>query len=140
LATYDHVGLLSAPLPAPVEQLPLLPRSTDGNAEIGARARAYLHVNCSNCHRPGASARGEMDLRYDTALPATNICGLAPLLGDLGIADARILAPGSPSRSVLLQRMKRLDVFRMPPIGSNLLDSAGSLLLENWIRNLADCR
>jgi uncharacterized repeat protein (TIGR03806 family) len=140
LATYDHIGLFAAPLPAPAEQLPLLPRSADSGSELGPRARAYLHVNCSNCHRPGATARGEMDLRYGTALPAMNICGLAPLLGDLNIADARLLAPGAPNRSVLLQRMKRLDVFRMPPIGSNLLDSAGSLLLENWIRNLADCR
>ena len=92
LPTYDHIGLLSAPLSAPVEQLPALPRSTDASQALGARARSYLHVNCSNCHRPGGTGRGEMDLRFDTALPAMNICDAVPLLGDLGIADARILA------------------------------------------------
>ena len=140
LTTYDHIELLSAPLPASVEQLPALPGSTDNNQALGARARSYLHVNCSNCHRLGGTGRGEMELRFDTALPAMNICDAIPLLGDLGIADARILAPGAPGRSVLIQRLKRQDVFRMPPLGSGRPDNAGILLLENWIQGLTDCR
>jgi hypothetical protein len=140
LLTYDHIGLFAAPLPAAVENLPALPRSADANASLSARAKAYLHVNCSYCHRPGGTARGEMDLRFDTALPAMNVCDAAPLLGDLGIADPRLVAPGSPGRSLLLQRMKRQDVFRMPPLGSSLFDDAGILLLENWILGLAGCQ
>ncbi len=97
-------------------------------------------MNCSNCHRPGGTGRGEMDLRFDTALPAMNICDAVPLLGDLGIAGARILAPGSPGRSLLIQRLKRQDVFRMPPIGGGRPDNAGILLLENWVRGLAGCQ
>jgi len=140
LATYDHIGLFTAPLPAAVENLPALPRSADASVSLGARAKAYLHVNCSNCHRPGGTGRGEMDLRFDTALPAMNVCDAVPQLGDLGIADTRIVAAGSPGRSVLLQRMKRQDVFRMPPLASNLSDDAGILLLENWIEGLAGCQ
>jgi len=140
LLTYEHIGLFSVPLPAAVDQLPVLPRSTDGSASLADRAKTYLHVNCSYCHRPGASARGEMDLRFATALSAMNICDAAPLLGNLGIPDARLVAPGSASRSILLQRLKRQDVLRMPPIGGNLFDDAGILLLENWIQGLAGCQ
>jgi hypothetical protein len=53
---------------------------------------------------------------------------------------ARILTFGSPIRSVLLQRMKGEDAFRMPPIGNNLFDNAGILLLENWIQDFANCQ
>ncbi|MCU0236512.1 MAG: PQQ-dependent sugar dehydrogenase [Acidobacteria bacterium] len=140
LLTYEHIGLLAAPLPAPPELLPALPRSADGNSGLNARAKSYLHVNCSYCHRPGGTGRGEMDLRFDTALPAMNICDAAPLLGDLGIAGARLAAPGAPERSIILQRLKRQDVFRMPPIGNNLADAAGILLLETWLQNLAGCQ
>lgn len=140
LLTYEHIGLFSVPLPAAVDQLPVLPRSTDGSASLADRAKTYLHVNCSYCHRPNASGRGEMDLRFATALAAMNICDAAPLLGDLGIPDARLVAPGSASRSILLQRLKRQDVLRMPPIGGNLFDDAGILLLENWIQGLAGCQ
>jgi uncharacterized repeat protein (TIGR03806 family) len=140
LLTYEHIGLFTAPLPAAVEDLPALPRSADANASLSARAKAYLHVNCSYCHRPGGTARGEMDVRFDTALPAMNICDAKPLLGDLGIADARLVAPGSPGSSLLLQRMKRQDIHRMPPLGSNLFDDAGIRLLENWILGIAGCQ
>jgi hypothetical protein len=81
-----------------------------------------------------------MDVRFDTALPAMNICDAKPLLGDLGIADARLVAPGSPGSSLLLQRMKRQDIHRMPPLGSNLFDDAGIRLLENWILGIAGCQ
>lgn len=140
LLTYDHIGLFTAPLSADPGQLPALPGSTDAGQPLGSRARAYLHVNCSNCHRPGSTARGGMDLRFDTALPAMSVCNVVPLLADLGIANARLLAPGAPARSLLLQRLKRQDVYRMPPIGGNRLDDAGILLLESWIQGLASCQ
>jgi hypothetical protein len=81
-----------------------------------------------------------MDLRRDTPLPGMNACDVAPQLGGLGIADARIIAPGAPERSLLVQRLKRLDVYRMPPVGSGLFDNAGIALLESWIRGLASCQ
>lgn len=36
-----------------------------------------------------------MDLRYSTAFADTQTCDVAPGLGDLGIADARLIAPGA---------------------------------------------
>jgi hypothetical protein len=46
-----------------------------------------------------------MDLRYSTALANTNACDVLPGFGSLGIADARLIAPGDPDRSVLVARM-----------------------------------
>jgi hypothetical protein len=61
---------------------------------------------------------------------------LPPQHGDLGIADARILAPGDAARSVLVARMEALDDTRMPAVGSRAADRAALRLLRRWIRRL----
>ena len=82
-----------------------------------------------------------MDLRYRLPLrmDATRTCDIQPQAGDLGITNARLIAPGSPSRSVLLQRMLRRDAHAMPPVGSTLGDPAGAALMSAWIRQLPAC-
>lgn len=140
LETLDHIGLLT---PAGIDpaSAPRLPPPADPAEALEPRARAYLHANCSNCHRPNGPTGVDMDLRYTQSpgLASTNTCDVAPQAGDLGIADARLIAPGSPSRSILLQRMLRRDAHGMPPTGSNLADPAGALLISTWIRELAAC-
>jgi hypothetical protein len=82
-----------------------------------------------------------MDLRYSTLLSTTNACGAQPQSGDLGIGPAaRIIAPGSAANSVLAARMNRRDVNGMPPLASNVLDTAGVALLQQWIDGLAACQ
>jgi hypothetical protein len=83
-----------------------------------------------------------MDLRHDTPLSATEACDVVPTLGDLGIPDARIIAPGDSARSELLSRMSRRDAFGMPPLASNLADTEGVALISAWIDSLtaANCR
>ncbi len=112
---------------------------SDTTAMLEDRARAYLHTNCSGCHRPNGPTPSTMDLRYDTTLSATGTCDVVPSLGDLGIGNARIIAPGDANRSVLLERMQRRDANGMPPIASNLVDSAGVTLMQNWINSLSVC-
>ena len=80
-----------------------------------------------------------MDLRFDTALSNTNACDAVPLEGGLGIANARLIAPGDATRSVLVDRMGRRDSHGMPPLGSNEIDAAGVALLGSWIDGLAGC-
>ena len=50
--------------------------------------------------------------------------------------EARIIAAGDPYRSVLMYRMSKLGYARMPYIGSNVVDSFGVSLIEQWIRSL----
>jgi len=80
-----------------------------------------------------------MDLRYTTSLADTNACDAAPLQGDLGIASARLIAPGDAARSLVIARTNRRDSQGMPPLGSNLVDSSGINLLTTWVNGLSGC-
>jgi hypothetical protein len=55
---------------------------------------------------------------------------------NLGIADARLIAPGAPERSVLYQRITRRGKKQMPPISTNVVDEQGAELVKNWILSL----
>jgi uncharacterized repeat protein (TIGR03806 family) len=139
LRTLDHITLFTTPLGDPANQ-PVMPDPTDTTAPLGQRARAYLHTNCSQCHRPGGGTPSSMDLRYATLLSSTAACDAPPQSGDLGIgAAARIIAPGSPANSVLVARANRRDASGMPPLASSIVDSAGVTLLQQWITGLATC-
>jgi hypothetical protein len=80
-----------------------------------------------------------MDWRVTTALNATGACDVAPTLGDLGIANARLIAPGDPDRSVVVSRMNRTGANAMPPVGRHAIDTAGVQLIRDWIGGLSGC-
>ena len=80
-----------------------------------------------------------MDLRFSTALNATNACNALPQSGSFGIAGALLIAPGDAARSVLIHRSNRRDASGMPPIGSGVVDAAGVALLSDWVDSLASC-
>jgi hypothetical protein len=117
-----------------------LPSRTDPQISTTERARAWLYANCANCHRPDSNLVHDLDLRFATPLADTGICDVPPNHGDLGIADARLIAPGDPSRSVLLARVRSLDVNKMPPRSGFTYDPDGAALLEDWIGSLTSCR
>ncbi len=111
----------------------------DGNAPLQDRARAYLHVNCSPCHRDeGTGGRSNLDLRVSVSLEETKLCG-SPRAGDLELEDAAIVAPGAPERSVLLARIEAEGGIRMPPLGRTTVDAAGAALISEWIASLQSC-
>jgi uncharacterized repeat protein (TIGR03806 family) len=139
LSTLNAIGTLTPPLAQPPAQLPVIP-DPFGGAALGERARAWLHTNCSNCHRPGGGAQSNMDLRYTTALSATNTCDVAPALGDLGVSpDPRLIAPGSAARSVVVARVDRIGTGAMPPLARHRIDTQGVALLTQWINDLDSC-
>jgi hypothetical protein len=74
-----------------------------------------------------------MDLRFGVGLAETSTCDAVPEIDDLGIADARIVAPGAPARSVLSHRIHATTVNRMPPLGTRLVDTAGVKVVDDWI-------
>ena len=137
LETMAAIGLLDAPLPA-VDTLPAYPTLTTGDPTD--QARAYLAANCAMCHVPDGPGGGPMDFRYETAVADMHVCGEAPVNGDLGVDGLQVLAPGDPSRSAISVRMHALDVHRMPPIGSSVVDDVGVQLVDDWIRSLTTCR
>src|SRR5690606_18980477 len=67
LATLEHINLFTGALPGDPADLPALADPADTGAATGDRARAWLHTNCAQCHRPGGPTPTDLDLRFDTA-------------------------------------------------------------------------
>jgi uncharacterized repeat protein (TIGR03806 family) len=138
LTTLNAIDTLTPALTQTPAQLPVIP-DPQGNAPLGQRARAYLHSNCGYCHRPGGNTPTTMDLRFTTVLNQTNACDVTPTLNDLGITNARLIAPGSAARSVVIARVNRTGSDSMPPLARHTIDTAGVQLLTDWINGLTGC-
>lgn len=138
LDTLSHINLFSSAF-TPGQKTQTLFSLNDASATLVQRVRSYLHSNCSNCHRPNGPTPVNLDLRYSTAWSSTQACNVQPVAGDLGISNARIIAPGEPERSVLLARMKVRDANQMPPLASHVVDQAAVDVITGWIAGMASC-
>lgn len=140
LLTLNSIHALSPPLADPAAEI-AYPNPTGTTGTLNERARAYLHTNCSQCHRPGGPTTSNMDLRYSTPLASTNACDAPPGISDLDIANARLIAPGVADRSVIPARMNlRDDPNAMPPNGlGTRVDTDGLALIREWINSLQSC-
>jgi len=135
LRSLNHIALFSDDI-GDSSRYDAYPDPFDVLLDIESRARSYLAVNCSQCHRPGGTTPVALDLRFDTPLPQTGSVNVTPASGDLGLAGANIITPGSKESSILWERMRRLDGNRMPPLGSHRVDNAGVDLIGQWIDQL----
>jgi len=105
-------------------------------------ALGYLHANCSHCHnhngRPvpltlaqtaQGNARGQDHARV--------LASLIDVPSRFQGTGARIVEPGDPAGSLLLQRMRsRAPLLQMPPLGSRHPDPEGLALIARWIAAL----
>ena len=140
LALFEHLGLFDSPLPTVPAALESLPRTADEEAPLALRARAYLHANCSHCHRPGGPGAGPADFRFATAEADMGICDVPPDTTNFGVLDAMLLKPGEPEKSIISLRMHDLGQYRMPPIGKNVVDQNGVKLIDAWIESMRQCQ
>jgi len=138
LATLEHIGMFAAPV-GQVAPTTVLPSLADANASDESRARAYLHVNCSNCHRPNGGAVGDMDLRFNTPFANTKTCNVVPVQGNSNVANSKLITPGMPSLSLVSIRPRALGSGRMPPLASQQVDQAGVGVIDSWIGSLSAC-
>lgn len=108
----------------------------DKSVSLESRARSYLSLNCSTCHqrRGGGTANFNFDL--DATLEDNNYVDAAPAQGTFNIKNARVVAPGDPTRSVLLYRTLKSGRGHMPQFGTNLIDQEGVKLLHDWIASM----
>jgi putative heme-binding domain-containing protein len=108
-----------------------------GAYSLEERARSYLHANCAHCHRFGGGG-GQVVFEMDVSKPLkdTGLLDVKPKQGDFGIADARLIAPGDPFRSVLLYRMAKFNHGRMPHLGSEKPHPFATDLIAKWIHSL----
>ncbi|QQR91265.1 MAG: PQQ-dependent sugar dehydrogenase [Myxococcales bacterium] len=139
LTTLAAIGMFTSIDSIDPSLMPLLPNPQDENESLENRARAYLHTNCSQCHRPGGPTNSIMDLRFTTSLADAEICDELPTDTTIKVDGLRLLAPGLPDASLLVLRMQRRDQLGMPPLGSNIIDEDGASLLSAWISQLSNC-
>jgi hypothetical protein len=77
-----------------------------------------------------------MELSFATEREKAKFVSVRPLHDKFGIADAYLVAPGAPDRSVLLHRLARRGRGQMPPLATALIDPLGVRLLAAWIDEL----
>ncbi|MFM8272516.1 MAG: PQQ-dependent sugar dehydrogenase [Gemmata sp.] len=136
LATLDHIGMFTKKLPAPPEKLARLTDYKDDKASIDDRARAYLHANCSHCHRKWGGGNAEFQLLSTLAVKDLGVIDVKPGQGNFDLKDPRILVPGDPARSMLYHRMTLTGLGRMPHIASNKVDEPAVKLVHDWIKGM----
>jgi glucose/arabinose dehydrogenase len=128
----DHAEFTTQ-LPKRPDEYRQLPDPTDAKQPLNARARAYLHANCAHCHVEAGGGNSALDVEFTTAPDRMRIFDVKPQHDAFGITDARIIAPGTPDRSVLLQRLNRRGTGQMPPLASTMVDQKALELLREWI-------
>ncbi len=136
LATLENAGYFSTSLGDPVA-LPRHVRPDETLYSVEARARSYLAVNCSYCHRADGTVAGAFwDGRAHLSLTQTNLIN-GPALNNGGSAANRLVVPGDLSHSIVYNRVAVQNGFtRMPPLGSTELDQTAIALLTEWISAL----
>jgi hypothetical protein len=78
----------------------------------------------------------EFQLLATLDLKDTGTLNTRPGQGNFDLNDPRILVPGDPARSLVLHRMKKTDLGRMPHVGSNVVDEKAVKLVEEWIKQM----
>jgi uncharacterized repeat protein (TIGR03806 family) len=136
LDTLSQLGILNAELPKPAAELGKFPDPHDETQPLETRVKAYLHVNCAVCHQAAGGGNAAMELEFVKALKEMVILDETPKHDKFGIADAKLIAPGDPSRSVLLHRLTRRGKGQMPPLGTSLVDDRAAELIAKWIESL----
>jgi hypothetical protein len=74
-----------------------------------------------------------MNLDFSLEFEYAQTCDALPLQGDLGVADARILDPGNPDKSLLYLRIADSGDGMMPPRPDALVDHRAAALVREWI-------
>jgi hypothetical protein len=138
LAVLERLGVFKAKLPQLPERLPRLVDYQNMQEDLNLRSRAYLHANCAHCHRKWGGGNADFDLQASIALSATRAVNTPPGQGSLGLPDPRILVPGAPERSLVIERMKLEGLGRMPHVASTVVDHEALAMLRAWIIGLSE--
>lgn len=131
LSTLDEAGLTSAPT-SPAPQIP--------GTEVERAALGYLHANCGHCHnqrrpvRHGARCfdpENELDFRLRVGLLGS--VAETPTRKTIG----RVVNPGAPDKSRLIELMSRRGMFRqMPPLATETPDADAVEVLRTFVSGL----
>lgn len=136
LRTLDHIGIFKEPLEKTPAEYPALPDPFATDADVEARTRAYLQVNCAMCHAPSGGGNSRFNLVYTAEPEKVRLIDESPIHDTMGVANPRLVAPGDPDRSILYRRLMVRGLNQMPPTSTNRIDHRGADLIAEWIRHL----
>lgn len=136
LGEEDRKRIREAPKTAPVEKYERLANPYDPEEKLEARARSYLQTNCSICHVEAGGGNAQMQLEFTTAIEKMKVIDEVPHHDKFGLPDARLIAPGSPERSVLLHRVAMRGRGQMPQLATTQIDKPAVQMLTEWIRTM----
>jgi uncharacterized repeat protein (TIGR03806 family) len=108
----------------------------DRKADLDLRARSYLHANCSQCHVEAGGGNAQMELELTTTRDKMRVIDVKPVHHTFGLSDAKLIAPGHPERSVLLQRMSHRGEGHMPPLATSIVDEPAMEMFREWVKEM----
>jgi mono/diheme cytochrome c family protein len=108
----------------------------DARADLTARARSYLHANCSQCHVVAGGGNSQINLDFASTLAGTKLIDTLPQHRNFGTLGNPLVNPGDSKKSILYERVTRRGQGQMPPLATSLVDHRGAKLLSDWINSL----
>lgn len=134
IESYNNIGMFDQTLnPANIPGYLSAVEYDDPSKSLEERARSYLDVNCSSCHRPNGGTRAIWNALITEDLANANIID-GPVIEDLGISGAKIIVENDTAKSVLYQRIKEVNsAVSMPPLAKNVRHEEGVKLIGDWI-------
>ncbi len=133
---WNDIGVYETKAPKRAADTAKLTNPYDAQAPLEARAKAYLHVNCSSCHVEAGGGNAKMELGVNTPLKGMRLVDVEPIHDRFDLPDAKLVAPGSPEKSVLYQRLSRRGTGQMPPLMSTEVDREAVDLFRQWITGM----
>lgn len=114
------------------------PDPYDTSGDLEARARTYLHVNCSICHVESGGGNAKMDLRREARSSRMSVFDARPQHSTFGLNNAMLVAPSAPERSVLAHRIAQRGsgTGQMPPLCTSAVDEEAVTLIREWIAQM----
>ena len=122
-----------------IPPLTAIPKSAvwnDTSADLNARARAYLAVNCAHCHRREGPAQTSGLFLTENEKDQTALgINKSPVAAGKGSGGRMVdILPGNATASIFWYRMQTQDPGeRMPELGRNLIHKEGVALIKEWI-------
>jgi len=116
--------------------IPTVPPIHDTAFPLGARARAYLDINCAHCHKSdGSASNSGLMLEWGETDPTRIGIGKHPTAAGRGAGGLRlVITPGNPDTSILTYRMQSVEPgIAMPELGRILAHDEGVELIREWI-------
>lgn len=113
----------------------------DKSLSLDTRARAYLDINCANCHiAEGPASTSGLFLNIEETDPMRLGFNKPPVAAGKGAGSFKYdIVPGKADQSILIHRMNSVEVgVAMPELGRSTVHKEGVELIRKWINTIQE--